>query len=264
MSILDEILAAKHAEICRNGNVRAFDDIFKEAKSATRPTLSFVKALRDSDNHIIAEFKRRSPSKGFFNAGAEAETIAGGYSSVGVAAISVLTDSDYFGGSLEDLSRARKVSAVPLLRKDFIIDPYQICEAKIAEADVILLIAAAMTPDRCTELAGFARSLGLEVLLEIHNEQELGHINHFVNAVGVNNRDLTTFITDISVSYRLAPMIPDGFLKISESGISSPSTVKSLLNVGFQGFLVGENFMKEPDPVEALKKFVTTIICDND
>ncbi|MDR1593260.1 MAG: indole-3-glycerol phosphate synthase TrpC, partial [Prevotellaceae bacterium] len=205
MNILNKILDTKRVELDRNSKIRRFDDIFEEAKSVTRPALSFVKALRESDNHIIAEFKRRSPSKGFFNAGAKVETIVGGYSAVGAAAISVLTDSDYFGGSLDDLVAARKVSALPLLRKDFIIDEYQICEARIADADVVLLIAAAMTPDRCEKLAEFARSLGLEVLLEIHNEQELTHINSFVNAVGVNNRDLTTFVTDVAVSHRLAP-----------------------------------------------------------
>jgi indole-3-glycerol phosphate synthase len=259
MNILDKIIATKRLEIDRNSKIRAFEEIFEEAKSVTRPALSFVEALQKSDNHIIAEFKRRSPSKGFFNADADVETVVGGYSSAGAAAISVLTDRDYFGGSLDDLSAARKVSAVPLLRKDFIIDPYQVCEARIAGADVILLIAAAMTADKCAELAKFARSLCLEVLLEVHNEQELTHINSFVNAVGVNNRDLTTFVIDVSTSYRLSPMIPAEFLKISESGISSPATVKELYDAGFQGFLMGENFMKEAKPEEALKRFIMQI-----
>jgi indole-3-glycerol phosphate synthase len=255
MNILDKILDTKRIEINTNTKIRVFEDIFEEAKSITRTVPSFSKSLQNSDNHIIAEFKRRSPSKGFFNADADAETIVGGYSATGAAAISVLTDRDYFGGSLNDLVAARKHSAVPLLRKDFIIDPYQICEARIAGADVILLIAAAMTVEKCEELAKFARSLNLEVLLEIHNEQELKYLNPFVNVVGVNNRDLTTFITDVSVSYRLASMIPDEFLKISESGISSPSTVRSLLDAGFHGFLMGENFMKTQNPVKALEDF---------
>ncbi|MDR1130166.1 MAG: indole-3-glycerol phosphate synthase TrpC, partial [Prevotellaceae bacterium] len=195
MNILNRILATKQTEIEANIRTRVFEDVFEEAKSIRRSVLSFSESLKNSDNHIIAEFKRRSPSKGFFNAGADAETIVGGYSAAGAAAISVLTDRDYFGGSLNDLVIARKVSAVPLLRKDFIIDPYQICEARIAGADVILLIAAAMTPHKCGELAEFARSLNLEVLLEIHNEQELNCLNTFVNVVGVNNRDLTTFVT---------------------------------------------------------------------
>lgn len=256
MNILDKILATKRLETERNSKIRAFEEIFEEAKSATRPALSFAEALRKSDNHIIAEFKRRSPSKGFFDADADVETVVGGYSAAEAAAISVLTDRDYFGGSLDDLSAARKVSDLPLLRKDFIIDPYQICEARIAGADVVLLIAAAMTADRCAELAEFARSLALEVLLEVHNEQELTHLNPFVNVVGVNNRDLTTFVTDVSTSLRLSPLIPAEFLKISESGISSPSTVKELYEAGFRGFLMGENFMKEPNPSEALKRFV--------
>ncbi|MDR2286760.1 MAG: indole-3-glycerol phosphate synthase TrpC [Prevotellaceae bacterium] len=258
MNILDKILETKRTELDRNIKIRTFEDIFDEAKSVKRPVLSFVRALQDSDNHIIAEFKRRSPSKGFFNADANVETIVGGYSAAGAAAISVLTDSDYFGGSLDDLSTARKVSAVPLLRKDFIIDEYQICEARIASADVVLLIAAAITIDRCAELTKFARSLGLEVLLEIHNEQELKYLNPFVSAVGVNNRDLTTFVTDVFVSHRLAGLIPDCFLKISESGISSISILKVLFDAGFRGFLMGENFMKEPDPVEAFTKFLDT------
>jgi indole-3-glycerol phosphate synthase len=256
MNILDKILVTKRTEVDRSNKIRVFEDLCEEAMSITRPVISFVKALQNSDNHIIAEFKRRSPSKGFFNASADVKTIVGGYSSTGAAAISVLTDHDYFGGSLDDLSDARKVSIAPLLRKDFIIDPYQICEARIAGADVILLIAAAITSNRCAELAEFARSLDLEVLLEIHNEQELAHINPFIDAVGVNNRDLTTFVTDVSVSYRLAPMIPESFLKISESGISSPATVKGLYDAGFRGFLMGENFMKEPDPDKALKNFI--------
>jgi indole-3-glycerol phosphate synthase len=256
MNILDKIIATKRLELEKNSEIRAFEEIFEEAKSVTRPTLSFVEAIQKSDNHIIAEFKRRSPSKGFFNADADVETIVGGYSAAGAVAISVLTDCDYFGGSLDDLSAARKVSAVPLLRKDFIVDPYQICEARIAGADVILLIAAAMTADKCAELAEFARSLDIEVLLEIHNEQELTHLNPFVNVVGVNNRDLTTFVTDVSTSYRLSPMIPAEFPKISESGISSLSTLKELYDAGFRGFLMGENFMKEPKPDEALKQFI--------
>ncbi|MDR2383650.1 MAG: indole-3-glycerol phosphate synthase TrpC [Prevotellaceae bacterium] len=257
MNILDRILLTKRIEVDRKKNeIRTFEEIFEQAKAVTRPTLSFVEALEKSDNHIIAEFKRRSPSKGFFNARANVETIVGGYSAAGAAAISVLTDHDYFAGSLDDLSAARKVSTTPLLRKDFIIDPYQICEARIAGADVVLLIATIMSPDRCAELAEFARSLGLEVLLEIHNEYELVFLNPFVNAIGVNNRDLTTFATDVSVSHKLAPMIPKNFLKISESGISSPATVKELYDAGFRGFLMGENFMKYPEPDEALKRFI--------
>lgn len=259
MNILDRILATKRIEIDTNIKVRVFEDIFEEAKSIRRSVRSFSESLKNSDNHIIAEFKRRSPSKGFFNANADVESIAGGYSAAGAAAISVLTDHDYFGGSLSDLAAAWKVAATPLLRKDFIINPYQICEARIAGADVILLIAAAMTPEQCGKLAEFARSLSLEVLLEIHNEQELTHLNSFVNVVGVNNRDLTSFVTDVSVSYRLSPMIPQDFLKISESGISSPSTVKNLLDSGFQGFLMGENFMKTPEPVRTLENFIKTV-----
>jgi indole-3-glycerol phosphate synthase len=260
MNILDKILATKQDEVRANRKKCPFEDIFEETKTVKCPQRSFSKALLDSETHIIAEFKRRSPSKGFFNADADVATIVAGYASAGAAAISVLTDRDYFGGSLDDLVTARTASNIPLLRKDFIIDPYQICEARIAGADAILLIAAAMTPAKCEKLAEFAQSLGLEVLLELHNEKELRYLNPFVNVVGVNNRDLTTFVTDISVSHRLGALIPDNFLKISESGLSSPATLKELCHAGFRGFLMGENFMKEPEPAMALQRFIADFL----
>jgi indole-3-glycerol phosphate synthase len=256
MNILNKILATKRNEIKDSIKKCPFEYIFEEAKLVKCPERSFSKALQASDNHIIAEFKRRSPSKGVFNADADVKTIVAGYSAAGAAAISVLTDRDYFGGSLDDLVTARTVSDIPLLRKDFIIDRYQICEARIAGADAILLIAAAITPYKCAKLAEFARSLGLEVLLELHNENELRYLNPFVKVVGINNRDLTTFVTDISVSHRLGAMIPENFLKISESGISSPSAVKELYQAGFRGFLMGENFMKALEPAVALQRFI--------
>jgi indole-3-glycerol phosphate synthase len=257
MSILHNILHTKHIEVTRKRKeIRKFEDLYEEAKSVTRPALSFAKALESSDTHIIAEFKRRSPRRGFINSRANVETIVGGYSSAGAAAISVLTDHDYFAGTLDDLRAARQVSTVPLLRKDFIIDPYQICEARIAGADAVLLIAAIMSPEECATLAEFARSLELEVLLEIRNEYELLHLNSCVNVVGVNNRDLATFDLDISLSYKLAPMIPANYLKISESGISSLSTLKDLYKAGFRGFLMGEYFMNESEPDKALQKLI--------
>jgi indole-3-glycerol phosphate synthase len=171
----------------------------------------------------------------------------------------VLTDETYFAGGLDDLVQAREVTSKPLLRKDFIIDPYQICEARIAGADVILLIAAALTPEQCGELAAFARSLGLEVLLELHGEGERGHRNGDVQVVGVNNRDLTTFVTDTAVSSRMAPVLPAGIVRISESGISDPEVVKSLRGEGYMGFLMGENFMKRPNPAMALGEFIAQL-----
>lgn len=256
MNILDKILETKRTEVAEAMAVKPFEAIYEKAKAIGRETLSFSGALRTSDSGIVAEFKRRSPSKGFIKEGADVVDIVRGYSLGGATAISVLTDANYFGGALGDLAAAREVASVPLLRKDFIIDPYQICEARIAGADVILLIAAALTPPKCEELAAFASSLGLEVLLEIHNEAELGHMNRYVDVVGVNNRNLATFETDTAISYGLADAVPDTFVKISESGISSCNTVMGMRRVGFKGFLMGENFMKQSDPGTALVEFI--------
>lgn len=259
MNILDNIVETKRREMEQARALRPYEDIVAEAGEVRRPVISFAGALSSSPAGIIAEFKRRSPSRGFIKEGADVRRVVEGYTLNGAAAISVLTDRDYFAGSLGDLASARTVTGLPLLRKDFIIDPYQICEARIAGADVILLIAAAMTPERCVELASFAASLGLEVLLEVHNEPELGHINPFVNVVGINNRDLTTFVTDTGVSKTLGSHLPGGVLKISESGISSPTTVTELREEGFRGFLMGENFMKQDNPGEALGRFLKAL-----
>ncbi|MDR0415403.1 MAG: indole-3-glycerol phosphate synthase TrpC [Prevotellaceae bacterium] len=256
MNILTKILATKREEIAACQKQRSFDDIYSEARQVTRSTLSFSESLRRSDTPIIAEFKRRSPSKGFISKGANVESVVSGYAALGAAAISVLTDREYFAGSLIDLTEARLVSGVPLLRKDFIVSPYQLCEARIAGADAALLIAAALTREQCSELAAFARSLDLEVLLEVHSEAELSYINPHVNAVGVNNRDLSTFVTDTSVSLTLAALIPDSYVKVSESGISDTETVKTLQKAGFGGFLMGENFMKTNNPPCALAAFI--------
>lgn len=256
MNILDKILETKRAEMAAARSSVNFSGILAQAEAVGRRTNSFSEALAVSPTGIIAEFKRRSPSKGFINEGADAATIVKGYSDNGAAAISVLTDRDYFAGSLDDLRKARAVSAVPLLRKDFIIDPYQICEARIAGADVILLIAAALDREQCCDLADFAQTLGLEVLLEIHNESELEYINGSVDVVGINNRDLTSFATDVNVSKRLGGMLPGEMIRISESGISSAETVLELRKAGFRGFLMGENFMKTGNPAETLGDFI--------
>jgi indole-3-glycerol phosphate synthase len=259
MNILDRILETKRAEMIRARAERSFESLHHEARAVTRPVSSFSQALSGSPSGIIAEFKRRSPSKGFIKAGADVQTIVRGYALGGAAAISVLTDETYFAGGLDDLVQARAETDKPLLRKDFIIDPYQICEARIAGADVILLIAAALTPEQCGELAAFARSLGLEVLLELHGEGELSHLNSDVQVVGVNNRDLGSFVTDTAVSSRMASLLPQGIVRISESGISDPSVVQTLRGEGYRGFLMGENFMKRPDPAEALGDFISQL-----
>ena len=261
MNILKKILATKREEIDAGNSRRSFEELLAEARAVERPVVSFSAALAASETGIIAEFKRRSPSKGFFDANADANVVFGGYAAGGAAAVSVLTDGEYFGGSLADLVAARRATAnVPLLRKDFIIDPRQICEARIAGADFVLLIAAAMDgKGQCEDLAGFARSLGLETLLEIHGESELDFVGEAIDAVGVNNRDLTTFVTDVAVSERICPLVPSGFAKISESGISSPDTVKSLRKLGFDGFLMGENFMRTGDPAQAFADFANAL-----
>jgi indole-3-glycerol phosphate synthase len=259
MNILDRILETKRTEMTRARAERSFESLHEEARAVTRPVASFAQALSSSPSGIISEFKRRSPSKGFIKADADVQTIVRGYAQNGASAISVLTDESYFAGGLNDLVQARAVTDKPLLRKDFIIDPYQIAQARIAGADVILLIAAALSPQQCAELAAFARSLGLEVLLELHNEGELGHLNPDVQVVGVNNRDLTTFITDTAVSLRMASLLPAGVVRISESGISDPAVVQTLRGAGYRGFLMGENFMKQPDPAEALVDFISQL-----
>ena len=243
MNILEQIIATKRREITSAQAVKSMARIEAEASVLTRQAVSFRKALLASPTGIIAEFKRKSPSKGFIKQEADTAGITTSYERAGAAAVSVLTDRDYFAGCLDDLIPARKNLSIPILRKDFIIDPYQICEARIAGADVVLLIAAALTPANVRSLAGYAHSLGLEVLLEIHNEQELGHLCDEVDVAGINNRDLSG-------------RIPERFVKISESGLSDPRTVRQLRSAGFQGFLMGENFMKQPDPGAALHDFI--------
>jgi len=203
---------------------------------------------------IIAEFKRRSPSKGPINENADVVDVTQEYVRGGASGLSVLTDERFFGGSIEDMDKARQ-NSVPILRKDFMIDEYQLLEAKAFGADVILLIAACLTPVEVKRLAVFARSLGLEVLLEIHNEEELGHICEETELVGVNNRDLKTFTVDVERSIRLLGKIPPEKIIIAESGISRVDTIVHLRKSGFHGFLIGENFMKEKNPGLAFQDF---------
>ena len=208
---------------------------------------------------IIAEFKRKSPSKGWIHEDADVVEITSAYCEAGAAGLSILTDTPWFGGVLQDVISARPHVSCPVLRKDFVIDEYQLYEAKAMGADVILLIAAALTIDECKQLAYKAKELDLEVLLEVHNQEELGHCNEAVDMVGVNNRNLKTFEVTTAVSFELAPLIPDRFVKISESGLSDPATLRELMDVGFQGFLMGETFMKQPDPAEELRKLVNAL-----
>lgn len=258
MTILDKIIAQKRLEIASGKIEKSISDM-EQSDFFNRKCLSLKKNLHNSGSGIIAEFKRKSPSKGWINADADVLEVAKGYSKAGASGISILTDEPFFGGSPADLSSARTLVNCPILRKDFIVDEYQIYEAKAMGADVILLIAAVLSVRETKNLAKCAKSMGLEVLLEVHNKEELAHVNEHIDILGVNNRNLKTFEVSTEISKKLAHLIPDEFVKISESGISNPDTVKELRQYGYQGFLMGENFMKENNPAEALLKFIDLI-----
>lgn len=258
MTILDKIIESKRSEIASR-KISAPLSALVNAPLYGRKCLSMKESLLNSESGIISEFKRKSPSLGWINEEADVVEVAAGYSAAGASGISILTDSEFFGGSPLDIMAARQFVACPVLRKDFMIDEYQLYEAKAMGADVVLLIAAALTVKQTLELASKAHELGLEVLLEVHNEQELGHANDFVDMLGVNNRNLKTFEQSIQISFDLAALIPDQFLKVSESGISKIETVRELRAVGYKGFLMGENFMKEENPASALVNFISSL-----
>ncbi len=256
MNILEEIVAYKKTEVEKWKSVIDFS-ILEKSVYFQRERLSLKKFLLDeSKTGVIAEFKRRSPSKGIINATADVLEVTSAYTKYGASCLSVLTDEKYFGGRNEDLMKAR-VNEIPILRKDFIVDEYQIIEARSIGADVILLIAACLTVEEVKQFAVFAKNLGLEVLLELHAEDELGHICKETEIIGINNRNLKTFEVDIARSLRMAEQIPSDKIKIAESGINSMEDVLLFRQNGYRGFLIGENFMKEKDPGEAFKKFVT-------
>ncbi|MFI5124360.1 MAG: indole-3-glycerol phosphate synthase TrpC [Chitinophagales bacterium] len=255
LNILEKIIAYKREEV-RQRRQETPVAVLERSPFFTREVFSLKKFLADpAGTGIIAEFKRRSPSKGIIHPTASVEAVTAGYARYGAAAISVLTDAPSFGGSTEDLIRAR-VNPLPLLRKDFTIDEYQIAEARAMGADAILLIAACLTPAETRKLASFAKSLGLEILLEIHQESELDHDGDDVDVVGINNRDLKTFTVDINRSIALAQRLPEHKMLVAESGIRDVETICALKSAGFNGFLIGEQFMKEPDPAIAFASFV--------
>lgn len=258
MTILDKIIAEKRLEIQRHKEAVPLRWLLKHP-AIQRRCVSFKGALMRSDTGIIAEFKRKSPSKGWIHPEVSPRDIVPEYELGGAAACSILTDEPFFGGSLSDLNRTRPLVQLPLLRKDFMVDEYQLFQAKVMGADFILLIAAALSPEQVRVLAVQAHLLGMEVLLEVHTEEELDCVCPEIDVVGINNRNLKTFATDVETSYRLGEKIPSGYMKISESGISSPDTVKSLRQAGFNGFLMGENFMKEADPGAALSSFIKAL-----
>ena len=256
MDILEKIIADKRREVELKKAIIPVSQLENSVLFNSR-THSLSKLLQNSSSGIIAEHKRKSPSKQTINSSFTVEEVVKGYQNAGVCGISVLTDMKYFGGSLDDLLLARASVTIPLLRKEFIIDEYQLIEAKAHGADVILLIAAVLTRQEIKYLSEFAQSLGLEVLLEVHNEEELQKaIMPSLNMIGVNNRNLKTFEVSLSYSKELASLIPNEFVKISESGISNVAAVKELQQFGYQGFLIGENFMKTDNAGLAASEFI--------
>ena len=257
MTILDKIIEAKKAEIAHQKELvkmEILQDVFDFYRECNSLKLSLGKA---ESSGIIAEFKQRSPSKGDINLTAKVEEVTEAYVKAGAAGLSVLTEKNFFGGSQSNLVIAREHNPdTPILRKDFMINPYQIVEAKAYGADVILLIAACLSQDQAAELAATAKELGMEVLMEVHNADELEIVNDQVDIIGVNNRDLKTFEVDIETSVRLGKLIPDKFIKISESGLAGAGEIHYLRKNGFKGFLIGETFMKTSDPGEACRKFI--------
>ena len=259
MSILDFIIADKQIEVAQRKMI--FPIPYLETSPLfDRQSNSLVECLSKSASGIIAEHKRRSPSKQNINNSLSVAEVASSYEKAGACGMSVLTDGKYFGGSLDDLNLARSVTSFPILRKEFIIDEYQIIEAKAHGADVVLLIAGVLSREQIKQLSTKAKELELEVLLEIHNLQELEKsIMPSLDIIGVNNRNLNTFRVSLETSKNLIHKIPDEFIKISESGLSDVAAIKDLKAHGYQGFLVGENFMKTDNPGETAQKFIKQI-----
>jgi indole-3-glycerol phosphate synthase len=259
MTILDKIIENKKVEVKLLASITPLSDL-KKNELFERQAISLSESIMNkSKTGIIAEFKRKSPSKGIINSFSAIDEVTSGYFREGASGVSVLTDTQFFGGSNADLLRIRKESIFPILRKEFIIEEYQVIESKSIGADAILLIAAVLGRKELLNLARLARSLNMEVLLEIHEPAELDKVNQYVNIVGVNNRNLKTFDVNTNISEQVADKIPKGFIKISESGISSPQAIKKLREAGFDGFLIGEKFMRSPDPVNAFSEFVKEI-----
>ena len=254
--ILSEIIANKRFEVDLQKQAISIEQL-QEGISESPTLRSMKQALASSASGIIAEFKRRSPSKGWIQEEACPEEIVPSYAAAGASALSILTDEKFFGGSLKDIRAARPLVEIPILRKDFIIDEYQLYQAKIVGADAVLLIAAALELEKCNELAEKAHELGLEVLLEIHSSEELAYKK--IDMVGINNRNLGTFFTDVENSFRLVGQLPQDAVLVSESGISDPEIVKRLRAAGFRGFLIGETFMKTQRPGETLQNFLQAI-----
>lgn len=260
MNILDKIVLRKRQEVQAAMEKVSLAEL-EQYPLFNRSCYSLRESVLDSNKKgIIAEYKRASPSKGLINGTSSVQEVVKGYQDAGASAISVLTDADFFQGSLQDLTEAREVLQIPLLRKEFIVDKYQIAEAKAYGADIILLIAACLSTLEIRDFSKYAKSLGLNVLLEVHNEEELNRsIFPSIDAIGVNNRNLKDFSVSLDHSYSLVNKIPNDYIKVSESGISDPQTIKDLKKAGFHAFLIGENFMKTENPAQSIQEFVAQI-----
>lgn len=260
MNILDKIIQHKYKEVEEKKALYP-TKLLESSIYFSSPTVSLKKyLLREDKSGVIAEIKRKSPSKGWINPYVSIERTSIGYMQAGASALSILTDKDFFGGSNEDLITARKYNFCPILRKDFVVDEYQLIEAKSIGADAILLIAAALSPERIIALTKLAHSLSLEVVLEVHSLEELlANVHAGADCMGVNNRSLQTFEVDVAISKKLSEYIPNEFVKISESGISSPKTMQELKGYGYKGFLIGENFMRNSRPELVAKEFIDTL-----
>ncbi|WP_283635933.1 indole-3-glycerol phosphate synthase TrpC [Aquaticitalea lipolytica] len=259
MNILDKIVADKSVEVKLRKQLIPISQL-EQSVLFNRETISLAKKLKNSTTGIIAEHKRRSPSKSVINQNLNVFDVAKGYEKAGVCGMSVLTDAKYFGGSLDDLLTARASCNLPLLRKEFIIDEYQILEAKAYGADVILLIAAILTKEGIKTFSRLAKSLNLDVLLEVHNEEELQKsIMPSLDMLGVNNRNLKTFEVSLDTSKKLSQLIPNDFVKVSESGISNIEAIKELQPFGYKGFLIGENFMKTENAGKSAEEFINKL-----
>lgn len=260
MNILEKIVETKKAEIARQKKVVSVAQLKKFPCYQRKCNSLKTALLKSGSSGIIAEFKQKSPSKGEINFAVKVEEVTRGYADAGAAGLSVLTDYEYFGGTMANLAKAREVNPeIPILRKDFMVDTYQVVEAKAFGADVILLIAACLEKQQAETLAKKAKSLGMEVLMEVHNAEELKLVNDFVDLVGVNNRNLKTFEVDVETSVKLAEQIPERFVKISESGLAGVETIHYLRKCGFKGFLMGEAFMKTVNPGEACRKLIAEL-----
>ena len=262
MDILEEIVANKRLEVKRFKQELSEREIHRRVEAILDfGVASMSQALTASDTGIIAEFKRRSPSKGWIKEEGRADVIPLSYQQNGASALSILADEKYFGGC-DDFIRTARHSGVkiPVLYKNFVIDEYQLFQARLCGASAVLLIAADLSLSECKSLLNTAHQLGMEVLLEIHSNQELEYAGLEPDMCGINNRNLGSFVTDVENSFRLAELLPKDAVKVSESGISNPDTVRALRAAGFRGFLIGETFMKTPDPGRTLREFIDKIV----